>query len=122
MRWKTVQENHPIVRKIRALLRESHGAITLAEVARRLGRSRYECSRLFSKNAGVTFQREKVEIRLLRGCDLLASGRSISLTAFDIGYSERCCFHKAFKTHFGLTPAAYREMNRKKPQLMTHKR
>jgi AraC-like DNA-binding protein len=47
-------------------------------------------------------------MRLVEALSLMESGKSISVTAYDVGYSSPSAFSAAFHRTFGVPPSQYR--------------
>jgi len=47
-------------------------------------------------------------MRLMEALSLMGSGRSITMTAYDVGYNSPSAFTAAFHRTFGLSPSQYR--------------
>jgi AraC-like DNA-binding protein len=82
---------------------------SLAELGRATGTGERTLSRLFRAETGMTFPQWRAQLRLHYSLALLASGRSVTATAIDCGYSTPSAFTAAFRATFGTTPAAYRK-------------
>jgi len=83
--------------------------LSLADLARELGVSKYHLSYRFKKAVGVTFRSYVLRARIERAKGLLQDGRvSVTDVAFMVGFSDLARFDKLFKRHMGLTPSAYR--------------
>lgn len=82
----------------------------LAEVA---CMSRRAFTRLFRQETGTSFGDWQRQTRLVAALSLMESGRSISLTAYDVGYSSPSAFSAAFHRTFGVPPTQYRAPQRR---------
>src|SRR5262245_1868325 len=86
---------------------ESHfaGEITLEDVARVAGVSRYHLARAFEAATGWSVMRYTRARRLSDGARPRASGASDILSvALDAGYGSHEAFTRAFRDQFGVTP------------------
>lgn len=84
--------------------------ISLEEVARATGISRYYVSHLFKELMKTTFVGYVNEQRLNRAAMLLlTSNKPIIEIAAISGFNNLSNFNRAFKMHFGKTPSAYRK-------------
>lgn len=65
----------------------------------------------FRETFGATPMSFLHEIRLRRAAELLGhkSESSVEQVARSVGFSSRSHFSRAFKDHFGMTPATFRE-------------
>jgi AraC family transcriptional regulator len=92
---------------------ESHFAseITLEEIAKVAGVSRYHMTRAFGDTTGHSIMRYVRGRRLTEAARALAGGAvEILGVALDAGYSSHEAFTRAFHTQFGLTPEATRRL------------
>jgi len=81
---------------------------TLDEMARKAFMSRRTFTRLFKQDTGMSYAVWRQQMRLMEALSLMASGRSISMTAYDVGYNSPSAFSAAFHRTFGLSPSQYR--------------
>lgn len=70
--------------------------------------SRRSFTRLFRQETGMSFAEWRQQMRLMEALSLMGAGRSITLTAYDVGYSSPSAFTAAFHRTFGLSPSQYR--------------
>ena len=83
--------------------------LSLADLARELGVSKYHLSYRFKKAVGVTFRSYVLRARIERAKGLLQDKHvSVTEVAFTVGFNDLARFDKLFKRHMGLTPSAYR--------------
>jgi AraC-like DNA-binding protein len=61
----------------------------------------------FKLETGLTFGRWRSFARLLRALEPLAAGSPVGEVALRSGYENTSAFIAVFKSHFGMTPAAY---------------
>jgi AraC-like DNA-binding protein len=78
--------------------------VTLAQLAAECALTERTAARLFLRDTGMTFGRWRQHMRLQRALEHLATGKSVTQTAFAVGYSDVSSFISAFKTLFGKTP------------------
>ena len=84
-------------------------SVTLGEVARRFSYHPNYVSALLSREYGVTFSQLVLEARMERAAALLrATSLSNEEIAYMVGYGNTSNFYKAFKKHYGTTPALMR--------------
>lgn len=82
---------------------------TLDDVARFVGLSASQLSRLFVTQLGTTFRRFCVDARLDRACELLQhTVMNVSQIALVLGYSDQFLFSRQFRSKYGEPPSAYR--------------
>jgi len=87
--------------------------VSLSELARELGISKYMLSRRFRQVMGVSFRDYLTRLRLERAKELLQATRySITEIAQMVGFGDLPRLDKLFKNHTGLAPSAYRSQHR----------
>lgn len=64
-------------------------------------------SRRFVAETGFSFTEWRQRVRMLRALELLASGRSVTTIALDLGYDNASAFIALFRHMFGVTPGQY---------------
>ncbi|HIW32920.1 MAG TPA: helix-turn-helix domain-containing protein [Candidatus Paenibacillus intestinavium] len=87
--------------------------ITLAKVAHEIGINKYELSRSFKKETGLTFPDYIHHIRLKEALQLM-NNENLSITdiSYMVGYNDVNYFIKVFKRHYDVTPHQYRQQER----------
>jgi len=85
---------------------------TLAEIAREIKGSPVYLTQVFQQVEGLPLYRYHLRLRLARALDLIAAHEDLSGLAQDLGFSSHSHFSAAFKQHYGLTPAAFRDRSR----------
>jgi AraC-like DNA-binding protein len=83
-------------------------AISLVELARLSGVSRFQLLRGFAREVGTTPHAYVIQRRALLARRHLASGTSPSDAALLAGFADQSHMTRAFVRHFGVTPARYR--------------
>jgi AraC-like DNA-binding protein len=78
--------------------------IDLSEWGSKLGASRRTLSRRFQDELGLTFRDWKARLRLVKSMELLGAGRSVTATAFELGYNSASAFSYMFTKAMGYTP------------------
>jgi AraC family transcriptional regulator of arabinose operon len=82
---------------------------TLPELAQSCQISSSRLSHLFKNDLGITVKSYRLECRLQEAAAMLAStSMPIKEIGYAAGYHHSSSFVRAFKTHFGLSPAGYR--------------
>jgi len=81
--------------------------ITLAELARLSGMSRFQLLRGFTKEVGTTPHAYLIQRRARCARTYLLAGRSPAEAALLSGFADQSHLTRAFKRHFGVTPARY---------------
>lgn len=91
---------------------------SLFELAGISGMSPFHFSRVFHYLVGVPVHQYVANRRLAEAARLLREGRSVTETAFDVGFSSVSYFSRAFHRHFGQAPRCFRKlcMNDRLPQ------
>lgn len=84
-----------------------HGGTSVEAVAGALGVSRQTLYRRL-KREGVTFEQLSDEVRFKLARSHLEAGETIAEVAYQLGFSDRAAFSKAFKRWTGTSPAANR--------------
>jgi len=83
--------------------------ITLADVAREAGLSRFHFCRLFRQEAGVLFHEHLTRLRVQHAKTLLADrNRRISEVAYGVGFNDLSHFDRTFRKMVGRSPSEYR--------------
>ncbi len=82
---------------------------TLAEIAREIGGSPVYLTQSFQQVEGMPLYRYHLRLRLARALDLLPRRADLSGLAQDLGFSSHSHFSAAFRQHYGVTPAEFRE-------------
>lgn len=72
-----------------------------------VGASSKTIGRIFQRETGMGYQQWRQQWRLMRAIELLATGRSISYSAFELGFASDSVFIAFFKSMTGTTPKAY---------------
>lgn len=95
----------------------SHISETLdvPSLSRMAGYTRQHFIRLFKHNLGLTPHQYITSLRMKRAAELLKRGCTLSQAAEQTGYGDANTFGRAFRTHFGLTPGAWRQHSRPAP-------
>jgi AraC family transcriptional regulator of arabinose operon len=82
---------------------------TLPQLAQNCQISTSRLSHLFKDQIGVNVKNYRLDCRLQAAAEMLvSSGMPIKEVAYTVGYRHSSSFVRAFKTHFGLSPAGYR--------------
>lgn len=92
---------------------ETHLAekITLEDIAKELGMSKYHFHRVFSKHSQETLNEFVTRIKMERSAMYLWVNKNISITEIALlyGYSESSAYNRAFRKHFGMSPLQFRK-------------
>ena len=91
---------------------------TLSGLALRIGASPSYVSQTFRLAHGVGLHRFLTRLRLAVALDRILGGEEdLSALAHDIGFSSHSHFTYAFRTNFGVTPSAARDLSGREPLL-----
>lgn len=99
---------HPLVAQVQEYV-EKHIAesITVDELADAIHISKYHFLRKFKELTGVTVHAFINHKRLIRACELLKEGKSISEVYLSTGFADYSSFLRNFKSAFGVSPGKY---------------
>jgi len=96
-----------------ALAEDTPGAARdLASLARVAGLSERSLFRNFQKETGLSPGQWRRQMQVLRSLELLAKGRSVTETSFEVGYESAGAFIRAFRQTIGMTPTEYADEQR----------
>ena len=87
-------------------------ALTLAELAREAGMSRFQVLRGFTKLTGMTPHAYLVQRRLDAARRMLSTGIPIADAAVACGFADQSHFNRTFTRRYGLTPGSYADAMR----------
>jgi len=83
--------------------------LTLAELARKLGVSKFHLSHVFSEKFGQSFSSYLTKIRLACACGMLTDTvRSVTEIAEESGFESQRTFFRVFRQQYEETPLQYR--------------
>lgn len=85
-----------------------HRDIQLDELAREAAMSKYHLLRTYREAFGTTPYRQVLDLRLDAARELLDNRQTLEDIAFQLGFSDRRSFTKAFKKAHGVAPSIYR--------------
>ena len=89
------------------LAEDPDAAKSLAALAREVGLSERSLFRNFQKETGLSPGQWRRQMQVLRSLELLAGGRSVTETAFEVGYESVGAFIRTFREIGGVTPTVY---------------
>ena len=95
------------VRAMRAQIEAADGAISLRELAEKIGGSAPHLQRLFKKQMGVSPREYSRALRLARLKTKLQSGEKIMDSMLDAGYNSSRALYEDAPSQLGMTPATY---------------
>jgi AraC-like DNA-binding protein len=98
-----------------ALAAEADWALSLNDVARHAGLSRFRFSHLFSERVGLGWTAYRNWMRLIAASAAIGDvGSSLTTVALDAGFNSSAHFAAAFRAAFGITPS---QLRGRRPQL-----
>ena len=99
------------LRQVQALIAERCAeSLSLDELAREAGMSRYHFVRAFSRVVGMTPHAWQLNQRIQRARGLLEQGMSLAEAALQLGFADQSHFQRAFKQRVAATPGEYRQV------------
>jgi AraC-like DNA-binding protein len=84
-------------------------AITLADLARESGLSRFQVLRGFVRATGLTAHAYILQRRIAAARRLIAQGRPLAQAALDSGFADQSHMTRTFVRTYGISPGAYAE-------------
>lgn len=109
-------EDSPTVARVKELIGSSNTLfLSVGEIAKRVGISRYYLQHIFKRETGITMTAYIRERKLSEAKRLLiTTEKQISDIAYECGYLDAGYFTKVFGESEGVTPTEYRKMNTRK--------
>ena len=107
----TGQQRSAILRAAMLVIETEYAShLTLDGVAREIATSRRQLQRCFQEHEDDSFRSCVRRVRLERAAHLLCldSQARVKDVARAVGYRQPATFAKAFRTHYGVLPSAYR--------------
>ncbi len=99
----------PVSRVIEFIKENYSRNISNSELAQLVGYHPYHLNRLFIKQTGLSIHKYILNLRLTEAqCLILDTDLSLSDISTKVGFNNYTYFSNYFKTHFGLSPARYR--------------
>ena len=93
------------------LVRTATVALSLGDLARRVGVSAWHLCRVFRAVTGSSLHAFRVDLRLRLALERLEDPRAdLSRMAFELGFSSHSHFTSAMRTRLGRTPSAFRRV------------
>lgn len=107
----------PSVRRARDYLHDRPGElVTLDQVARALGVSKYHLARVFRRTVGLPVQRYHRCLRAEQARLLIDRGSSASQAGVAAGFFDQSHFSRVFKQTFGVSPGTYADTSTSRSQ------
>ncbi len=98
-----------IARVLREMATASAQLISIHDLAREAGLSRYHFLRTFKRTTGVTPHQWLLRTRLRNAAERLLTGQEpITEIALDVGFDDLSNFIRSFRAEFGVSPRRYR--------------
>jgi AraC family transcriptional regulator, arabinose operon regulatory protein len=111
VRWSRQRDGR--IQKVVQVLSEDPSR-TLPELAQTFQLSMSRLSHLFKDEIGINVKNYRIDCRLqITAAMLVFTSMPIKEIAYVAGYRHSSSFARAFKTHFGLSPASYRSKLRR---------
>lgn len=102
--------DNPKLENLREILgKMPEASISLADMAKITGLSRYSMLRKFADFTGLTPWRYLEMMRLEKAKNMLRAGYAIAECALASGFHDQSHFHKNFRECLGITPGIYRK-------------
>jgi AraC family transcriptional regulator, regulatory protein of adaptative response / methylated-DNA-[protein]-cysteine methyltransferase len=95
-----------LAERVRRLIEEREGAVTLAELAAETGVGPYQ-QRTFRRVTGVTPRRYADDLRARRLRSGLRNGAGVAAAAYDAGYGSNRALYEDAPRRLGMAPASY---------------
>lgn len=103
----------PALKLLAARIAEPGKAVMdLTALAHEVGLSERSLFRKFRNETGLSPGQWRRQMQVLRSLELLTEGRSVTETAFEVGYESVGAFIRAFRQTFAVTPSAYAQEQR----------
>lgn len=105
----TSADNAPFLAEVRSVVEARLGdpQFGAGDLAAEMALSQRQLTRRLKETTGETPAALIRRLRLERAAQLLEEGRTVSETAYAVGYNSPSHFAKAFRKHFGCAPSEY---------------
>jgi len=108
--FRRMHPDRALLDQVRDVTRRLSSDVSLASTAWRAARSRFQFHRQFRRVAGETLKQYTLRLRLERAAArLLACDHTVLDIALTVGFASHEVFTRAFRRHFGVSPAHYRD-------------
>ncbi len=102
--------DYPLVEAVSAYIEEHIGeSILVEELAELVHMSKYHFSRKFKELTGMTAHAFVTSKRLIRACEGLKEGKSVSQVCQETGFGDYSSFLRNFRKVYGVAPGEYRD-------------
>ena len=106
---KTTEHGRAILKALRYMDKHLDGGISLADVARAAGMSKYHFCRRFKASTGVYFREYLTQRRIAKAKELLQdTGRTVTDIFREVGFKDMTHFGRVFKKLEGKLPSEFR--------------
>jgi AraC-like DNA-binding protein len=106
-----VKNGKRAVERAKLYLRERFNeSVSLTDLARACGLSRFHLVHVFTKEAGLSPHAYQVHVRVERARSLLQEGISTAIVAANLGFADQSHFTRHFKRIMHVTPTRYASM------------
>lgn len=103
-----VRDGHVARRALEALHDGWNEALTLEDLAKASGSSRFGVIRAVSAATGLTPHAYLLQLRVARAKDLIGAGTSLAEAALACGFADQAHLSRAMKRRWGATPGAFK--------------
>lgn len=103
-----ISEQALYVAKMRTMLDSSEDIVTLGQLSKAVGLSRFHLQRLFKRATGLTPREYQAARRVQKFKTGLRKGDDVTRALYDAGYSSSSRLYETANQQFGMTPGAYR--------------
>lgn len=101
--------HHPAIAQVRDFLQAHYAQnLSLADLASRVGLTRFHLSRLFRQKTGLSLSAYQHQLRIAQAKKLLRQGIPLATIATAVGFYDQSHFGWHFKRLVGVTPHQYR--------------
>jgi AraC-like DNA-binding protein len=117
----TSQDRRRAVNAAMWITAHAHEEMDLERTAAEAGMSPFHFLRLFSRALGVTPHQYLLRSRLRNAARLLADGRSVTDTAYDVGFNDLSNFVRTFHRAAGVSPKHFQRVARGERKIFQEK-
>lgn len=96
-----------LLRVCRAIVAEPADQRDVSAWADFAGMGRRTFTRAFRRETGMSLAIWRQQVRLMEALSMIASGRPVTMVAFDVGYESPSAFTAMFRRAFGVPPSTY---------------
>jgi AraC-like DNA-binding protein len=108
--YKVIMNHANIKRALQFIDKNLHKSLSLEQVARESGMSKYHFARTFKAVIGMTFKTYHNKKRIDVAKDLLKNNEMrITDVCYFLGFNDASYFNRVFRKHEGTTPSSYKK-------------